>query len=123
MVSGWVHGGGSGKAGWYERLHGRYTKPVHDAGIPYSLVVGNHDREGDLTALQILALDSRSSNHSYTGTNYAAEGTDYIVPVYASNDDDTTRVAIFMVFLDTGRRGCENYKGKLELMDGYDGWI
>lgn len=81
---------------------------VVSSGIPYSIILGNHDREGDLSPLQILKLDRLSSPQtSYTLSPHhsiAMASTDYILPVYKTvGNISDSEITLLMIFMDSGR--------------------
>jgi len=67
MVSGWH---AKGKDGWFEDRWRQLTAPAREFSIPYSLVLGNHDDEGNLERRQILQYDIDTSD----GLSYTQQG-------------------------------------------------
>ncbi|EFN59663.1 hypothetical protein CHLNCDRAFT_133158 [Chlorella variabilis] len=90
MVSGWVCRPSDPRApdcgpGWFERRWRQLIAPVHAAGLPYAVTLGNHDGEAELTRRQILDLDIRTGgvwSLTRQGPPEASDASNYYLDVY-----------------------------------------
>jgi pre-mRNA-splicing factor SYF1 len=57
QVSGWECHQPACQPGWFAARWRQLIAPVHEAGVPYAIILGNHDDEADLTRRRILDLD------------------------------------------------------------------
>lgn len=80
-------------------------KPIAAAGVPYALILGNHDDEADLLREQIVLLDMRLGQGSLTqmGPREAVGLSNYYLDV-AGPKGAAAAMRIWM--LDSGGRGC-----------------
>lgn len=65
------------------------TRPIRDAGIPFSSTYGNHDNQVNITHLEELERELKISPKSYTRrgpTGVGGQGgeVNYWVPIYAT---------------------------------------
>jgi pre-mRNA-splicing factor SYF1 len=92
MVSGWH---AKGKDGWFQSMWRRLTAPAREFSIPYALVLGNHDDEGNLNRRQILQYDIDTSDGlSYTkqGSYQAGGASNYYLDIFPNPDADIVSV-------------------------------
>ncbi|CAL8463973.1 g3508 [Coccomyxa elongata] len=103
MVSGFAW---DGTNGWFEKRFRQLIKPIAAAGVPYALILGNHDDEADLSREQIVLLDMRLQQGSLTqlGPREAMGLSNYYLDI-AANKGGGPAARIWM--LDSGGRGCD----------------
>lgn len=80
------------------------TKPIQAAGMPYALILGNHDDEADLSREAIILLD-RQSKGSLTqmGPKEAMGLSNYYLDILPARGAQS---AARVWMLDSGGRGC-----------------
>ncbi|KAH7620787.1 putative inactive purple acid phosphatase 28 [Nannochloris sp. 'desiccata'] len=92
MVSGWH---AKGKDGWFQNRWHQLTAPAREFSIPYALVLGNHDDEGNLDRRQILQHDIDTSDGlSYTkqGPYRVGGASNYYIDIFPNPNADTAPV-------------------------------
>ncbi|KAK9918079.1 hypothetical protein WJX75_001042 [Coccomyxa subellipsoidea] len=103
MVSGFAW---DGTMGWFEKRWRQLVKPIAAAGVPYALILGNHDDEADLSREQIVLLDMRLQQGSLTelGPREAMGLSNYYLDI-AAHKGGAPAARVWM--LDSGGRGCD----------------
>ncbi|KAJ2999093.1 purple acid phosphatase [Globomyces sp. JEL0801] len=115
LISGY---GWNGEQGWYEKQLNQVLSVVRKKQLPYAILLGNHDTEADLNALQIMDL-ARKDEFSFTSTGLVGvhEGRlDYLFPVYKEND---TTINFYVAMLYSGRRGCQEISDSWGCFESY----
>ena len=81
-------------------------KPIAAAGVPYALILGNHDDEADLSQEQIVLLDMRLQQGSLTelAPREAMGLSNYYLDI-AAHKGGAPAARVWM--LDSGGRGCD----------------
>lgn len=85
------------RKGCYERVNKFFIKmlqnwkhgtlPLEITKTPYSLIIGNHDLEGDLTGKEIMDLDMTNPHSlSQKSPDYLPDGSNYYIPIYANDE-------------------------------------
>ncbi|KAI8895329.1 Metallo-dependent phosphatase-like protein [Globomyces pollinis-pini] len=115
LISGY---GWNGEQGWYEKQLNQVLSVVRKKQLPYAVLLGNHDTEADLNALQIMDL-ARKDEFSFTSTGLVGvheERLDYLFPVYKEND---TTINFYVAMLYSGRRGCQEISDSWGCFESY----
>ncbi|GAB4822377.1 hypothetical protein N2152v2_009423 [Parachlorella kessleri] len=109
LVSGYFYKLTNATPGWTEKLWRRLIEPVNAAGLPYAVVLGNHDVDGggELKPREVLALDMRLSNLSLTqqGPQNISHASNYYLDIFDAAGEE---VAARIWMLDSGDLGCGN---------------
>ncbi|KAI3429468.1 hypothetical protein D9Q98_005560 [Chlorella vulgaris] len=102
--------------GWFAARWRQLIAPVHQAGIPYAITLGNHDAEAELSRRQIVDLDLRTGaplSLTRQGPQQATGATNYHLDILgpagaraARGGDGTEDPAARVWLLDSGERTC-----------------
>ncbi|KAK8790984.1 hypothetical protein WA158_005615 [Blastocystis sp. Blastoise] len=107
LVSGYKY---NGTQGWYKHYWEKATKSYIKYGIPYALVLGNHDSEGDLDRKQVMKLDiTNPMSVSQVSPEELPGGSNYYFPLYGSNN--STKVEVMLWFFDSMYKYCGGIEG------------
>ncbi|PRW60250.1 ser thr phosphatase family [Chlorella sorokiniana] len=114
MVSGWVCTPSTERPlpvdcgpGWFERRWRQLIAPVHEAGLPYAITLGNHDAEADLTRREIVDLDIRTGgllSLTRQGPPQATGASNYHLDIAGPPGSDAPAARIWL--LDSMNRFC-----------------
>eukprot|EP01119_Soliformovum_irregulare_P018750 TRINITY_DN5806_c0_g1_i1.p1 TRINITY_DN5806_c0_g1~~TRINITY_DN5806_c0_g1_i1.p1 ORF type:complete len:333 (+),score=85.94 TRINITY_DN5806_c0_g1_i1:191-1189(+) len=96
-----------GSIDWYESLWTLYTTPMREMGIRWAYAHGNHDGEGDLSALDIVKMDKSDPLSLSDYVDGIRGSSNFFIPIL--NPQNQT-VSVLYVF-DSGRMGCYGLSG------------
>lgn len=93
------------RPGWYRKRWEEYTKPVLDNKIPYCIVMGNHDLNGNINGEMIVDMDR---NNPYSLTKHSPRKvkgeTNYVIPVY---DYEGKKIVLYLWIFDSQVHSCK----------------
>ena len=109
QVSGWF---GSGKQGWLRYHWDRLTSPVRERGVPYAIILGNHDDEADASRREIIDIDieiGQGLSLTRQGPEDVTGASNYWLDVASSSlQSFPLDTAARLWFFDSMNRGCRD---------------
>ena len=117
MVSGWCAGKKKKRSRWFENMWWNVTLAVREAQVPYAIILGNHDDEGDLNRREILQLDidtvGRGLSHTQQGPSSIGGASNYFLNIFPSNSSSkyASGPAARLWFFDSLNTGCAGIVG------------
>jgi len=112
-----VSGAAEPNPGGFEKLWKKFTEPIIEAQKPYAYILGNHDDEGDLDRLQIVALDDTNPLSIGKDCERIPQTTNFVVPIYSSRDENKLVANIWN--FDSGSYFCEGFISSYGCIEGY----
>uniref|UniRef100_A0A7S1SNL2 Calcineurin-like phosphoesterase domain-containing protein n=1 Tax=Tetraselmis chuii TaxID=63592 RepID=A0A7S1SNL2_9CHLO len=97
---------------FYQRRWEQLVAPLKRAGVPYAVVLGNHDGEADLSRRQVVELvhhEGGSLSLTRMGPHSDSSAGNYWLDVMSSSGDG--RVALRVWMLDSRRIECNGHPG------------
>ena len=100
-------------AAYLKSEYRKVYEPLQKAGVPWAMVLGNHDPDGPCSGEEIIELDmSLEGSLTKRGPETVYGGvTNYYLGVFAENSSAVQEPSFLLWMFDITRKNCEGHKG------------